>query len=279
MSSLSKPRRDLIAKQGVSFLFCWWTWVLEFLCHKSSLHTVWILSALWFNVPCCALFQCDNDQGHCWDMDGLPGICHEKAVQSPLPTCCDAGSHSKAGMHTEEIVRALKNLAIYASSFFILYSESLGKAPFLVLFSLTAGSFCLYAQSQPWDLWTCNSLWLGLLSWFIYLRWWKYSSLFLKGIKECFWPGWNSVLGRINGQPGWSSTCRLSGCRFDLKFPWGEHFVWSFHGVCSLCHGHRTQCTPVVSTYVSSSTFQMLCPLELPLSTHKGSVGTGGAVL
>lgn len=49
---------------------------------------------------------------------------------------------------TEEIVCALKNLAIYASSFFILYSESLGKAPFLVLFSLTAGSFCLYAQSQ-----------------------------------------------------------------------------------------------------------------------------------
>lgn len=56
---------------------------------------------------------------------------------------------SKAGMHTEKIISTLKNLAIYASSFLILYSESLGKAPFLVRFSLTAGCFCLYAQSQP----------------------------------------------------------------------------------------------------------------------------------
>lgn len=47
-------------------LFCWWPWILEFLCHKNSLHTVWILlSPTWFNVPCCALFQWDNDQGSC----------------------------------------------------------------------------------------------------------------------------------------------------------------------------------------------------------------------
>lgn len=29
-------------------------------------------------------------------------------------------------------------------------------------------------------------------------------------------------------------------------------FVWSFHGVCSLYHGFRTCCTPVVCTYISS---------------------------
>lgn len=83
---------------------------------------------------------------------------------------------SKAGMHTEEIISALKNLAIYASSFFIFYSESLGRAPFLVLFSLTAVSFCFYAQSQPWDLWLGLQQPLGLLSWFISLEWWKYNS-------------------------------------------------------------------------------------------------------
>lgn len=57
---------------------------------------------------------------------------------------------SKAGMHTENIISAPTNLAIYASSFLILYSESLGKAPFLVLYGSTAGCFCSYAQSQPW---------------------------------------------------------------------------------------------------------------------------------
>lgn len=74
-------------------LFRWWPWILEFLCHKSSLHIVWILlSATRFSVPCCALFQWDNDQGNCWDMDGLPGICHEKAVQSSAHMLW-AGSH------------------------------------------------------------------------------------------------------------------------------------------------------------------------------------------
>lgn len=44
------------------------------------------------------------------ETDGLPGICHEKAVQSPLPTCCDAGSHFQSRdayredhQHSEEL--------------------------------------------------------------------------------------------------------------------------------------------------------------------------------
>lgn len=138
VSSVSKTRQNLLAKQPV----CLSLVLLVVLNHGISMPQEqfacsWILlSGTQSGVPCCALFQWDHDQGFWWAMGGLRGYVMRKLSRVICPHAVVLAHVSKADLQTEEIESAPKDLAIYASSFFICCNESkrVWKAPFLVLF-------------------------------------------------------------------------------------------------------------------------------------------------
>lgn len=226
---IKKPDKTCLPNnQSVFPLFCWWPWILGFLCRKSSLGTVWsLLSGTWFSVPCCALFQWDNDQGNCGPMGGLQGYVMRKPSRVICPHAVMLAHISKAELQTEKIMSAPKNLAIYASSFFYpLYWVTL-KGSFFGPLYLDCWFLLLACPVTVLRLndWCCNShwgcchgfpLWNGgnvILPHFSFLRVWKV----LPKKKEC--PSWDK-----SGTTRMSPPCRRLGWRYSLEFPWGgEH--------------------------------------------------------